>query len=153
MTSHGSSFSTVRISPTIHPQRSVLIPSELLLLVASNLESDTDLVRATHVSHHWRITLRSHLSLWSHLDFEDTGRTLAFLEKSPLHVTLVRDSRVSPLVEPLRQHATRITTLILSIVHPRRCCCHNPCHPCEGLKSSTQTNHRPMDHIHCLSLL
>ena len=77
------------------------LPSELLPLVASHLESDIDLVCATHVSHHWRDTLHSHPSLWSHLDFEDAGRALVFLEKSkstPLHVTLVSDSRVSTLV-------------------------------------------------------
>jgi len=99
------------------------LPSELLPLVASNLENDTDLVRATHVSHHWRNTLYSHPTLWSHLDFEDTGRALAFLEKSkstPLHVTLVGDSRVSPSVGPLRPHTTRIMTLILFDCAPQR---------------------------------
>ena len=98
------------------------LPSELLPLVASNLESDTDLVRATHVSHHWRNTLFSHPSLWSHLDFEDTGRALAFLEKSkstPLHVTLVGDIPVSPSVESLGPHTTRIVTLVMFDCEPQ----------------------------------
>jgi len=99
------------------------LPSELLPLVVSNLESDTDLVHATHVSHHWRSTLYTHPSLWSHLDFEDTGRAIPFLEKSkstPLHVTLVGDSRVAPSVEPLRPHTTRIVTLVLFDCAPQR---------------------------------
>jgi len=99
------------------------LPSELLPLVASHLGSDTDLVRATHISHHWRDTLRSYPSLWSYLDFEDTGRALAFLEKSkstPLHVIMVDDSRVFPSVEPLFPHTTRIATLVLFDCAPQR---------------------------------
>ena len=92
------------------------LPPELFPLVAGLLESDTDLVHATHISHHWRNTLHSHPSLWSHLDFEDIGRALTFLERSKsasFRVTLVGDSPVFPLIEPLYPHTTCIVTLSL----------------------------------------
>ena len=99
------------------------LPSELLPLVATHFERDADLVCATHTSHHWRNTLQSHPSLWSHLDFEDSERALEFLERSksePLHVTLVHGSQRSPLIEPLRPHTTRIVTLSLFDCAPQR---------------------------------
>lgn len=99
------------------------LPSELLPLVATHFERDADLVCAARTSHHWRNTLQSHPSLWSHLDFQNPGRALLFLKRSksaPLHVALAGGSRISPLIEPLRPHTTRIVTLELFDCAPQR---------------------------------
>jgi hypothetical protein len=90
---------------------------ELLSTVASHLESESDLIRATHISYHWRNTLHSYPGLWAHLDFEHAERALAFLERSksaPLHVDLVGDGEIPPSVGPLLPHAARIATLRLT---------------------------------------
>ena len=87
---------------------------ELLSAAASHLERESDLVRATHVSYHWRDTLHSNPSLWAHLGFEHIGRALAFLERSksvPLYVNLTGNGRTPPSVGPLLPHATRIVAL------------------------------------------
>ena len=87
---------------------------ELFQVVASHLGSESDLVRATHVSYHWRNTLHAHPSLWAHLDFQYVGRALEFLKRSkaaPLHVYLLGDGKTPPSIKPLLPHATRIVTL------------------------------------------
>ena len=43
------------------------VPPEILIMVASNLKINAALVtKATHVCHHWRVTLLSCPNLWTH---------------------------------------------------------------------------------------
>jgi len=87
---------------------------EILPSIARHFESKSDLIRATHISCYWRSTLLSHPGLWARLDFRDTGRAIAFLERSKsasLHIDLTGDGEIPPSFEFLCPHATRIVTL------------------------------------------
>ena len=103
----------------INPHESLIyrLHPELLSLVATHLVTD-DLVKATHVSYHWRAVLLSYPSLWSTLDFTHTERALAFLTRSkpaPVRVFLRRiPPNTSPPLELLDQPAERITTLTVN---------------------------------------
>ena len=83
--------------------------------MASHLEVDTSLVTATHVCHSWRTTLLSSPYLWSHLDFTNIERALAYLERSksgPLTVNLVdADDPPEIATKSLNEIAARVTTL------------------------------------------
>ena len=98
-----------------HDSRTHRLPPEMLVEVASHLESDTSLVTATHVCHLWRTTLLSSSRLWSHLDFTNEECALVFLERSnsaPLVVDLVDAYDPSEIPrESLNKIATRVTTL------------------------------------------
>ena len=93
------------------------LPTDLFPEVASHLTSETDLVNATHVSHHLRNALLSHPNLWSHLNFEHETRAWVFFDRSgqsPLHIDMSDDDiqAVGSLAE-LRQQSNRIATLQL----------------------------------------
>ena len=87
---------------------------ELLSLMASHLATD-DLIKATHVSYHWRSVLLSDPSLWTTLDFAHIERALTFLTRSKsasIFVSLQRIPSNTPLpLELLGQSAERITRL------------------------------------------
>ena len=88
---------------------------ELLALVASRLTRD-DLVKATHISYHWRMILLDHSSLWSTLDFSRRpGWAAVFFTRSRLatiHVSLPILSSIAPdSLKSLKQSAERIATL------------------------------------------
>ena len=93
------------------------LPLDLFPEIASHLANETDLVNATHVSHHLRNTLLSHPSLWSHLNFEHETRARAFFERSgrtPLHVDMARDStKIAGSLAELRRQSNRIASLKL----------------------------------------
>lgn len=103
----------------INPLESPLysLPQDLLPEVASHLASETDLINATHVSHHFRSALLSYPSLWSHLDFQDEMTARMFFERSGqtlLHVDMDRDiTRTVDILTELRQQSKRIETLKL----------------------------------------
>jgi len=103
----------------INPLESPLygLPQDLFPEVASHLTSETDLVNATHVSHHLRTALLSYPSLWSQLDFEHEMRARAFFERSgqtSLHVDMAMDiTRTVGSLAELRQQSKRIATLKL----------------------------------------
>ena len=91
------------------------LPPEMLVTVASHLKGDTSLIAATHVCHLWRVTLLSSSRLWSHLDFANEERALAFLERSkssPLSVDITDLEEPTEIVrESLKKATTRVTTL------------------------------------------
>ena len=102
----------------INPLQSPLyqLPPDLFPEIASHLASETDLVNATHVSHHLRNTLLSHPSLWSHLNFEHEMRARMFFERSgqtPLHINMTRDAQMADSLAELRQQSNRVATLKL----------------------------------------
>jgi len=98
-----------------HESHTHRLPPEMLVAVASHLEYDTSLIAATHVCHLWRVTLLSSSRLWSHLDFANEERALAFLERSkssPLSVDIVELEEPTEIVkESLKKVATRVTAL------------------------------------------
>ena len=98
-----------------HNSYSHRLPPELLGAVASHLNDDKSLVVATHVCHHWRISLLASPCLWSHLDLANQKRALVFLERSksaPLSVDLVGVNRPSEVVkQSLKDITTRVITL------------------------------------------
>ena len=87
----------------------------MLVAAASHLGDDASLIAATHVCHLWRTTLLSSPRLWSHLDFANEKRALAFLERSksvPLRVDLMGVEDPSETIrESLNKMTTKMTTL------------------------------------------
>lgn len=87
---------------------------ELLSHIASHLATD-DLVKATHVSYHWRTVLLAYPSLWSTLDFDYPEQASTFLARSKsatIHIFLPGNPSKTPLpLELLKQPAERIETL------------------------------------------
>ena len=70
--------------------------SELLSLIASRLAKD-DLIKATHISYHWREVLLAHPSLWSTIEFSQyqsaSEQAATFFSRSKsatIHVSLPR---------------------------------------------------------------
>ena len=100
----------------INPLQSPLyrLPSDIFPEIASYLASETDLVNATHVSHHLRNTLLSHPSLWSHLNFEHEISARMFLERSgqtPLHIDMAMNVQILDSLAELRRQSKRVATL------------------------------------------
>ena len=95
------------------------LPLDLFPEIASHLASESDLVNATHVSHHLRNTLLSHPSPWSHLNFEHETRARTFFERSgrtPLHVDMVRNTaKMASSLAELRRQSNRIASLKLRL--------------------------------------
>jgi len=61
------------------------LPPEVLSTVLEHRANDLDLIAATHVCRHWRFTLISTPSLWTHLLFRsgpDVDRALTYLKRS-----------------------------------------------------------------------
>jgi len=100
----------------INPQESPVyrLHPELLSLIASRLGTD-DLVRASHISYHWRTVLLSYPSLWATIDFTHLDRALTFLTRSksaPIHAFLPQIPPTTPLpLGSLDRFAHRIATL------------------------------------------
>ena len=94
------------------------VPPEILIMVASNLKINAALVtKATHVCHHWRVTLLSCPNLWTHLDFLRVSQATSFLERSrllPIHIDLTRTLSSRSLVELLCFHSERVYALKIS---------------------------------------
>lgn len=91
------------------------LPPEILTAVASHFGRDHRfLILFTHVCHHWRSTLIFCPRLWSHIEFENEGRALAFVERSksvPVSANLVDDSPSKVVMESLTTIANRLITL------------------------------------------
>jgi hypothetical protein len=93
------------------------LPPEILSVVASYLPKQA-LIKASHVSYHWRTVLLASPSLWADLNFHHKRELPAFLERSksaPIHVAMDKDCTGSYAAFAfLKQHATRIETLVIS---------------------------------------
>ena len=91
------------------------LPPEILAAVASHLGHDgRSLIRVTHVCHRWRSTLIFCPRLWSHIEFKNEKRALAFVERSkpvPVSIKLVGDSPSKVTMELLTTIANRLITL------------------------------------------
>jgi len=99
----------------LHESSIYRLHPELLSLLASHLVTD-DLVKATHVSYHWRTVLLSHPSLWSNLDFAYPERASTFFARSKsamIHVFLPKTPKVPLPIELLKRSAERIATLLV----------------------------------------
>jgi hypothetical protein len=94
------------------------IPSEILIMIASHLKVDAAFItKATHVCHHWRITLLSCPDLWTYPDFTRGSQALSFLDRSkpfPIHVDLTKTNPSKFLADLIYQHAERVDTLKIS---------------------------------------
>ena len=89
------------------------LPSESLAAVASYLKI-RDLFTAVHVSHRWRATLRSFLSLWSNIQDGNRKEMLAMLEWSesaPLRVSIKLGYPPEEVVDSLCSNSARIVSL------------------------------------------
>ena len=95
------------------------LPPKILAMMASHLEDDTSLVAATHVRHLWRTALLSSPRLWSHLDFDNEKRALAFLERSKFGPVTVDFTESRKLLEVARGTLKEITSrvTILQVSH------------------------------------
>ena len=111
-----------------HDSKICSIPTEILLLIASHLALNSDLVTATHVCYHLRTVLLSSPILWSHIDGARVERGMTFLRRSesvPLHVDLTRPNGNSGgrggTIDgsTLGAHAGRIVTLKVDTWSPR----------------------------------
>ena len=100
----------------INPHESPIyhLHPELLSHIASHLATD-DLVKATHISYHWRTVLLAHPHLWSTLDFAHPEQAYTFLARSKsatIHVFLAGiHKNASVSLELLEQSSERIATL------------------------------------------
>ena len=90
--------------------------SELLLLIASRLAKG-DLIKATHISYHWREVLLAHPSLWSTIEFsqyqsarEQAATFFSRSKSATIHVSLPTTGSAAEL-ELLKQSTDRIATL------------------------------------------
>ena len=96
----------------------------MLLHIASHLETD-DLVKATHISYHWRTVLLAHSSLWSTLNLTTPKQASVFLTRSKsaaIHVFFPKfgSKRLLSLFKLLGKSAERIATLkIHNTMHQR----------------------------------
>ncbi|KAF9783301.1 hypothetical protein BJ322DRAFT_144978 [Thelephora terrestris] len=91
------------------------LPPEILTKVAYHLVHDKSLVSATHVCRYWRYTLLSSPLLWSHIEYENEGRALAFLERSkpaPLSISFGRFSTTS---EMFKESLMTITDRLIAL--------------------------------------
>ena len=97
-----------------NPATQRILP-EILIMIASNLKTNADLItKATHVCHHWRVILLSCPNLWTHLNFARENQALSFLHRSepfPIHVDLTSITPSQSLIDLLCQHSARVNTL------------------------------------------
>ncbi|KAF9648213.1 hypothetical protein BDM02DRAFT_3115682 [Thelephora ganbajun] len=110
----GMALALLRRRINSHESPNYRLYPELLLLIASRLTTD-DLVKASHISYHWRAVLLVFPSLWSTLDLTHPNRAFAFLTRSKsakIHVFFPRLPRNTSFpLESLEQSAERIATL------------------------------------------
>ena len=107
-------FALAMLRRRINPRESPIyrLYPEFLPHIASHLMAD-DLVKASHISYHWRTVLLTHLNLWSTLDFANPQRTSTSHDPNqPRSTSSFRKAfRSSLSLESLEQSAERIATL------------------------------------------
>jgi len=67
------------------------IPPEILSLIPDYCEANDELIKLTHVCHHWRTTFISRASLWTSLDCMNLDQTSTYIQRSgvaPLKIFL-----------------------------------------------------------------
>ena len=105
-----------------HQSRIYRLHPEVLSHIASKLPRNA-LVKATHVSHHWRTVLLAFPSLWADVSFLYEEQAPVFAERSksaPIYVTIAPFRVLSPTeIKLLKHHATRIETLVIYGFNPR----------------------------------
>ena len=82
-------------------------------MVTSHLGND-DLFTAAHVSSHWRATLLSFPSLWSHIQYGNDEEMLTMLQRSksaPLHVSVEFGTPSEEVTDSLYNNSARIVSL------------------------------------------
>jgi len=91
------------------------IPSEILIMIVSHLETDaSSITNVTQVCHRWRVTFLSCPSLWTHPNFARENQALSFLDRSKpfsIHVDLTMVPPFRSLINILCLHAERVQTL------------------------------------------
>ncbi|KAI8998980.1 hypothetical protein BD414DRAFT_140839 [Trametes punicea] len=90
-----------------------LLPPELLIQIFSHLQSNGDLVAATHVCGHWRAVATGAPELWTSFKFEDVSLATAFFERSKtlplaLYLKLTAKHTVHEMIAVVEPHVYRI---------------------------------------------